>query len=146
MGVGTLSPLSVQSHGIMVSLVRIMVALCTHDRIISWALRWRIRPFSLSLSLSVYRSLFFFHVPFLNSQQSLICPTLTRSFPWTRGRLSESASPTEGITVEKRAWKKKCGPPPQEKLLPLGSRWYTRSRPEWLGVATPRTFLFASMI
>lgn len=61
---------------------------------------------SLALSIALSVSYFLFHVPFLDSQQPLICPTLTRSFPRTRGRLSESASPTEGITVEKKAWKK----------------------------------------
>lgn len=94
-----------------------------------------------SLSFSITRSVFYFlfHVPFLDSQQSLIY--LIR----TRGRSSESASPRRELQLKKKS-KKKCGPPSQEKLLPLGSRWYTRSRPEWLGVGRPRMFLFASMI
>jgi len=101
---------------------------------------------SLSVSIARFVSYFLFHVPFfLDSQQSLICPTLIPSFILSDERASESASPTKGITVEKKHGKK-CGPLPQEKLLSLGSRWYTRSRLKWLGVATPRMFLSASMI
>lgn len=105
--------------------------------------------FFLSSHHWVFRFLFSFPRSLFFSRFSTV---LNMPYPHSSILSDERASEWECLSNEGNySWKKKhgkkCSPPPQEKLLPLGSRWYTRSRPEWLGVATPRsTFLFASMI